>query len=176
MKKLGILAAVVSVVGIAFWCSAVDVPEVDNDIEHWGSVAIRSNGDVVAGGNLTVYGTVSSSGSVSQALASNKFLVGNASGEGAAVTLSGDIATTLSGVVTIQPASVGVGDLAVSSNQIVVGNAGGTGTAVTVSGDVTMDVTGAFSGAGFTTNFAVLVPGGTTNYLSFTNGLLRAVY
>ena len=75
------------------------------------------------------------------AIASNKMIIGDATGAGAAVTLSGDVLSTIAGVMTIQPVSVGEGDIILTEDQMLFGD-GGTGVAAVVSGDVLIPKTG----------------------------------
>lgn len=91
------------------------------------------------------YVKVESDGTISGALASNKIVIGNSSGAGVAVTLSGDVKSTTSGILTIQDVSVADNDISLASGKVIVGNSGGTGTAVTVYGDASMSSAGALS-------------------------------
>ena len=91
------------------------------------------------------YVKVESDGTISSALASNKIVIGNSSGVGVAVTLSGDVKSTTSGILTIQDVSVEDNDISLASGKVIVGNSGGTGTAVTVHGDASMSSAGALS-------------------------------
>lgn len=91
------------------------------------------------------YVKVESDGTISSALASNKIVIGNSSGAGVAVTLSGDVKSTTSGILTIQDVSVADNDISLASGKVIVGNSGGTGTAVTVHGDASMSSAGALS-------------------------------
>lgn len=91
------------------------------------------------------YVKVESDGTISSALASNKIVIGNSSGAGVAVTLSGDVKSTTSGILTIQDVSVEDNDISLASGKVIVGNSGGTGTAVTVHGDASMSSAGVLS-------------------------------
>jgi len=76
------------------------------------------------------------------AVASNKVIIGNSSGVGAAVTLSGDVLSTTAGALTIQDLAVADNDIALADAKIIVGNTG-TGSAVTVTGDISINNAGA---------------------------------
>lgn len=79
------------------------------------------------------------------ALADGLMLVGNASGEAAAVTLSGDVTIDNTGVATIGAGAVDPGMMAITDGDIVVGNGSNIGAAVTLSGDATLDNVGALT-------------------------------
>lgn len=72
-------------------------------------------------------------------------IIGDAGGTGQTKAVSGDIAITAAGAVTIQDISVADNDIAIANTKILVGNAGGTGAAVNVSGDLAMDNAGALT-------------------------------
>lgn len=64
---------------------------------------------------------------------------------------------------------------ALAAAKILVGNAAGVAAAQTISGSGTLNTSGVFTVTGLTTNLSVLVAGGTTNILQFTNGVLRVI-
>jgi hypothetical protein len=76
-------------------------------------------------------------------LANGKILVGNATGSGAAVTMSGDTTITNAGVMAIGKKKIDDGMPNLASTKFFVGNATGSGVAVAMSGDATMSNTGA---------------------------------
>lgn len=136
-------------------------------------------------------------GTTSSALAPAYLLVGNATSNAAAVAVSGDITIATNGAVAIGSSKVTsamIVDLtivnadvsataaiahtklaAVNPGYVLVGNASSQAVAVAVSGSGTMSTAGVFTVTGLTTNIDVLISGGTTNTLSFTNGILRLV-
>jgi len=71
--------------------------------------------DLEVSGNVTVDGTLTIGSSPVSTIASNKFLIGNASDVGAAWTLSGDVTSTTSGVMSITAGVIVNADVSASA-------------------------------------------------------------
>lgn len=146
-----------------------------------GDITIDNTGATTIGAGVIVNAMVDASAAIAfsklAALPSAEILVGNGSNVAAAVAVTGDIAITNAGVVSITAGAIVNADVnaaaaiafsklaALPSAQILVGSAGNVATAVAMSGDVTISNTGATTIGAGAIDLAMLSSGITPSHV-----------